>query len=115
MVVCDYLGNIHLCTVTTMDNTETPLHTEINAILFGFETAHNFSYMDLMVESDSLMAIQKILKRQGPFCEWESIILDIVDLSLECRFCSFCHIRIFANVIAHNLAKLQCALGDYKV
>ena len=67
-----------------------------------------------MVESDSLMAIQEISKKQGSFCEWESIILDIVDLSLECHFCSFSHVRS-ANVVALNLAKLPCDLSDYKV
>ena len=63
MVVRDYLGNIHLCAMTAMDDIEMPLHAEIKAILFGLEKAYNFSCMNLMVESDSLVALQEISKR----------------------------------------------------
>ena len=71
--------------------------------------------MDLLVESASLVAIQEVTKGQGSFCEWENIILDIVNISLECRSCSFSHVKRSANAFADNLAKLPCDVGVFKV
>ena len=114
MVVCDYLGNIYLCAVITLDNIKTFLQAKIKAILFDLETAHDFYYRDLLVESDSLIAIQEVSKGQGSFCEWESIIVDIVNLALECRSCSFSHVKRAANAFADSLAKLPCDVGVIK-
>ena len=98
-----------------MDNIETPLQVEIKAILFGLETAHNLPCMDFLVESDSLVAMHEVSKGQNSFCEWESIIVDIVNLSLECQSCSFKHVRRFANAFVDNLAQMPCNVGDLKV
>ena len=53
------------------------------------------------------------MKHQDSFCQWESIISDITDMSLEFGHCNFTHIRRSANQCAHNVAKLPCELGNY--
>ncbi|XWS44556.1 hypothetical protein CRYUN_Cryun15aG0056500 [Craigia yunnanensis] len=115
MVVRDHSGSIFLCVLTRVVNVESPLHAEIKAILFSLEEALNNSFLSLMIESDSLLAIQEIMKQHGSFYVWEGIISDIINLSLECSFCSFTHIRRSVNGFAHNLAKLCTELGAYKV
>ena len=115
MVVRDYLGSVLLCVVTRVDSIKSPLHAEIKVILFGLKVALENSFLSLMVENDSLLAIQEILKQPGSFCVWEGIISDIIDHSLDCNLCKFHHIRRTANGFARNLAKLCTELGDYKV
>ena len=39
MEVCDYLGAVHLCVVTRVEEIESSLHAEIKTILFGLELA----------------------------------------------------------------------------
>ena len=115
MVVRDHLGSVLLCAVTKVDSIVFPLHAEIKALLFGLEITLNNSFLSLVVESDSLLAIQEILKQPVSFCVWEGIISDTIDLSLDCNLCNFHHIRRYANGFAHNLTKLCTELGDYKV
>ena len=62
----------------------------------------------IIVESDSLLAINEILKQQDILCELGSLISDIIDLSMNYGTCIFTHIRRSANVLAHNIAKLPC-------
>ena len=37
MVVRDHLGVVHICAATKVDNTKSPLHTELKAILFNLK------------------------------------------------------------------------------
>ena len=69
MVVRDSIGTITLRAMTKIDNVESPLHAEFQAILFGLEVARSNSFLSIMVESDFLLAIQEILKQEGSFCE----------------------------------------------
>ncbi|XWS63816.1 hypothetical protein CRYUN_Cryun06bG0134500 [Craigia yunnanensis] len=68
MVVRDHLGSVLLCAVTRVERIMSPLHAEIKAILFGLEVALDNSFLSLKVESDSLLAIQDILKQAESFC-----------------------------------------------
>lgn len=100
MVIRDSSGIVQLCAVTKVD---LPLHSEIKTILFGLEIARNNSFLSLIVESDSLIAVQEISKKQVSYCERESLILDIMDLSLEFQSCNFIYIRRSTNACAHNI------------
>ena len=115
MVVRNDTGTICLWAIMKICNVESPLHAELKAITFGLEVTRDNSFLSILVESDSLLAIQEILKHQRSFCQWESIISDITDMSLEYGHCRFNHIRRYANEYAHNVAKLPCELGNYIV
>ena len=115
MVVRDHMGEVHLCAVTRVENIESPLHAELTAILFGIKEAVSIKHPYLIVESDSLMAVREIEKQRESFCEWESIILDILEISREFWSCKFSHTRRSANSFAHNMARLGTVLGDFYV
>ena len=104
MVVCDSIGTISLATVTKTDNIVSALHAEFLAILFGLEVIQSSSFIDILVESDSFLAIQEILKQKSSFCEWECLISNIIDLSMEFISCKFSHVKRLANKCAHNIA-----------
>ena len=112
MVVCDSIGTISLATVTKTDNIVSALHAEFLAILFSLEAIQSSSFTDILVESDSLLTIQEILKQKSSFCEWKSLISDIIDLSMEFISCKFSHVKRLANMCAHNIAQSSCELGD---
>ena len=105
------IGTICLGAVTKIDNVELPLHAEFLTILFGLEVARRNSFLSMIVESDSLLAIQEILKHKGFFCEWQCLISDIISLSLEYNYYKFSHIRRSTNGCAHNIVHLSCELG----
>ena len=115
MVVRNDLGVICLCAVKRIDKVESPLQAELMAVAFGLEIAKEISFPSISVESDSLLAIQEILKQNDTFCRWECTISDILDLSLAFDSCNFTHVRRTANRCAHNVANLPCVLGNFMV
>ncbi|XWS69079.1 hypothetical protein CRYUN_Cryun04dG0148800 [Craigia yunnanensis] len=115
MVVRDSTGKICLCAVSKEEDANTVLHAELKAILFGLKIACNNFTETLIVESDSLLAINKIRKQHDTLCEWGSLITDIVDKSLDYGTCYFHHICRSANVLAHNIAKLSCETEDFMI
>ena len=74
------MNAICLSTVTKLEGICSPLQAELNAILFSLQVVWDLHIKDLLVESDSLLAVNEILKKENSFCEWESIITDIWDL-----------------------------------
>ena len=114
MVLRDSSDSVSLSAMTKNNGVDSPLHTKIKAILFDMEVAWANSFSSLIMESDSLIVIQEISKNQESFCEWESIIFDIIDLSLLCSNCNFHSIKRSINMCAHNIAKVCCELGSYK-
>ena len=103
---------IFVCAIMKTNKVDTSLQAELMAIAFGLQIAKEFSFPSVRVESDSLMAIQEISKHHVSSYLWESITSDISDLSLYFSFCQFTHIRRSANICAHFIAKLSCALGN---
>ncbi|XWS63566.1 hypothetical protein CRYUN_Cryun06bG0111000 [Craigia yunnanensis] len=69
--------------VTKSAKTDTPLLAKIKAILFGVQLAKEMNIQKIQLESDCLMAIKEITKKQQSFCEWSSLLFDILDLSTE--------------------------------
>ena len=55
---------------------------------------------------------RKFKNKKFPFCEWESLIMDIIGLSLKYNSCNFSQVRRLANGCAHNIAKISCELWD---
>ena len=53
-----------------------------------------------------MIAVQKIAKKQDSLYEWNSIILDIVKLSVDFDFYFITHVNRLANTLAHNLLSL---------
>ena len=70
---------------------------------------------NIQLESDCLVAVKEVLKKDESFCEWGSVIVDIQDISLEFESCMFYHVNRKANAVAHNLAKYQCQFGEHKL
>ena len=62
-----------------------------------------------------MIAVQEIAKKQDSLCEWNSIILDIVELSADFDFYFITHVNRLANTLTHNLAKSNCGVGDYRL
>ncbi|XWS11866.1 hypothetical protein CRYUN_Cryun37aG0037900 [Craigia yunnanensis] len=115
MVVRNDTGTICLCAVSRIDNVASLLHAKLKAIAFGMEITKENSFSSILIESDSLLVIKEIMKNKESFYQWECIISDIHEMSLEFRHYSFSHIRRTGNVCAHNVAKLPCVLGNHIV
>ena len=64
MVVRNDIGAIRLCAVMKTCNVESPLQADAKAVAFGLEIAKGNSFPFILVESDSLLVIQEILKYQ---------------------------------------------------
>ena len=61
----------------------------------------------IQLESDCLVAVREILKKKDSLSEWNSILMDILDLSLEYEQCVFNQFRR-VNGLAHSLARIPC-------
>ena len=109
------LIRICLSAVAKTENIGSPLQAEINAILFGLQLVKEMNVPNVHVESDSLIAIIEITKKNDSFCQWDCLLSDILELSLEFNSCFFSHVSRYANTFAHNIAKVQCQLGEHKI
>ena len=101
--------------VSAIEDVEVPLQAEIYAILQGLQVARELNYTDIQIESDCLVAVKEINKKESSSSEWGSIIMDIVDYFSEFDYCGICHVTRKANILAHNLAKYHCDLGDHRL
>ena len=66
-----------------------PLQAELKAILFDLEEIVGFSFQDMEVENDSLLAIREVENTNNSLCEWEGIsvyIRNCVQAYHTCRF-----------------------------
>ena len=61
------------------------------------------------------MVVREISKKEDFLFEWNSILMDILDLSLDYEHGVITHVSRRVNGLAHNLAKVQCELGEYKI
>ena len=50
-----------------------------------------------------------------PFCECDCLLFDILELSLEFDLCLFSHISRMTNVLAHNIVKVHCEVGEHRI
>ena len=85
------------------------------AILFGLQLINEQNVKDLLVENDCLSAVKEIESKKDSMSEWGCFIKDIQERSLDFHLCSFKHINRCANVLAHNLAKVDCDVREQKI
>lgn len=90
------------------------LHAELLAVKFGLELALNRRFMNILLESDSLMAIKELEKGLGSSCEWGVLVNDIVGLKELFHSCTMSHIGRLVNNFAHILAKFFKESEDYR-
>ena len=104
-----------VCTITTkVEEVVSPLQSELKAILFGLQATKAMNLRKVQLESDCLLAVREILKKQDSLSEWHSILMDIIKLSLEFEQCEFNHISRRINGLAHSIARVPCELGEFK-
>ena len=102
-------------TMTKEGNIKSPLQAERKAILFGLQVAREMDYKSIIVETDCLIAVQEISKKQHSLCEWNSIIVDIVELFVDYESCFITHVSRLANALAHNIAKTDRGARDFRL
>lgn len=81
------------------------LHAKLLAIWVSVELAVFQGSLDILLESDSLMAIDEVKKRLQFFLSLGGIVFDIVSLSLVFSSCNFLYTSREANSLVHNLVK----------
>ena len=72
------------------------------------------NYKEIQLESDHWIVVSEISKGEESFCIWDSIFAYILDLFHCFESCSVSYINRTTNELAHNLAKLQCDLGEHR-
>ena len=72
-------------------------------------------FQNVILKTDYLIAVNEMIKKQDSFYECASIFQDIQYLSLEFVSYSVRHVDRGVNVLAHNIAKVQCEIGDRKI
>ena len=112
-VVCrDSTGVVHFNAHGSRKEIQTPLQAELLALLFGLEIAIDKGYKNILLETDSLIAVTEIEKGFLSLCEWGNIIFDICYFIEKCDRCRVGHVKREANSLAHNLAKIS-GFADY--
>ena len=107
-VVCrDSAGVVHFNAHGTRKEVQTPLQAELLAILFGLEIALDKGYKNILLETNSLIAVNEIEKGFLSLCERGNIVFDICFYIAQCDRCKVGHVKREANRLAHNLAKCQ--------
>ena len=76
-------SEIRFSAVTKERGIESPLQAERKAILFGLQVTREMDYRNIILESDCKIAVQEIAKNHKSFCEWTSLVLDIIELSVD--------------------------------
>ena len=89
MVVRDMRAEVCLSIVTRLEDIVSPLKSEIKAILFGLQLVKKMNMQNIQVKSDSLIKVKKISKRDESYCEWDGLLSDNLELSLDFNSCFF--------------------------
>lgn len=76
------------------------------AILLDLKLAAERSLKVEEVESDALLVVHEINKKEASLSEWFGILNDIHYYANKCEMVSFHHINSEANSFAHGVAKL---------
>ncbi|XWS59017.1 hypothetical protein CRYUN_Cryun08bG0084800 [Craigia yunnanensis] len=68
VVARDSSGYVWFCAATKRRGIQSPLQTELLAILYGLELALEKDFLTIQIESDSSLAISEISKNNFSFC-----------------------------------------------
>ncbi|OMO57964.1 reverse transcriptase [Corchorus capsularis] len=112
VVIRDSTGQVLYTAVTRVAWVLDSLFAEVYAILFGLLVAKTFGLGHVDAESDSLQAILELNRLTPSLWEGGSLIQQIKDLGSCFDSCSFRHVKRSANKFAHNLAHLECDVGE---
>ncbi|XVF56157.1 hypothetical protein PTKIN_Ptkin06aG0094700 [Pterospermum kingtungense] len=112
-ILRDSEGVILFSAVANFFGVTSPLLVELMAIQFRLQMVVELQFSSIWVEFDSLVAIQEIHKGHSSLCEWFVVISNILDLALLCSVSSFLFVRRSFNNLAHQLARVPCALGEH--
>ena len=115
VVVRDMKAELCLSAVARLEDIVSPLQAEIKAILFGLQLVKEMNLQNIQMESDLLIAVKQISKRDEFYCEWDGLLSDILELSLDFNSCFFRHISRTSNTLAHNISKVQSDVGEHKI
>ncbi|XWS16948.1 hypothetical protein CRYUN_Cryun33cG0025600 [Craigia yunnanensis] len=80
MVIRNADAEVCLSAVTKVEGIMSSFQAEILAILFGLQVANEKDFMDIQVESDCLVAINEISRKQESLSEWGSYWILWIDL-----------------------------------
>ena len=108
-------AEVCLSTIAKTKNIGSPQQAEIKAILVGLQLVKEMNFSNVHVESDSLIAITEISKKNNSFCQWDCLLSNILELSLNFNSCYFSHVSRSSITLAHNIAKVQCQLGEHRI
>ena len=75
-VVCKDSVGVHFSAHGTRKGVQMPLQAELLAMLFGWEIALDKGYKNILLETDSLIAVNEIEKGFLSLCERGNIVFD---------------------------------------
>ncbi|XWS10214.1 hypothetical protein CRYUN_Cryun39dG0056000 [Craigia yunnanensis] len=111
----DSRGAVCFCAISKMKDIHSPLLVELMVIFYALQLAKVYTFKEVEVETDSMIAVKKISKKSSSFYTWGSIISDICNLFEEFESVSIIHVRRRCNCFAHKLTKLEVVVGDSKL
>ena len=79
---------------------------ECKAILFAVHLARSHGVLDVIIESDAKVVIFRLSKAALFFFDLDSILGDVISLSMCFNSISFSHVKRDGNAVAHNLARV---------
>lgn len=113
VVARDNTGKALLSSCHVMHGVDNALQAEFMAILFGVQTAKDFHFNSIMVESDCQNAISEILKGKDSFSEWFPLIQDIIYLQADFLVCDIAYASKHCNRLADSICR--CDYNDYAI
>ncbi|OMO83944.1 hypothetical protein COLO4_22308 [Corchorus olitorius] len=108
-------GEIMMCATLKMDNVPSALHVELMAIHLGLGEAREAGYGRIVLESDSSLAVNEVNKPSDSLHEWRVVVVDIQFIISEFMSSYVVPIRRMPNFFSHELAKIDCIVGEKKV
>ncbi|XVF50957.1 hypothetical protein PTKIN_Ptkin04bG0145400 [Pterospermum kingtungense] len=98
LVVRDHASSVILSATKKFTNVQDVLLAEIMAIHFGLSRIRLRKLSVQFVESDSLLAIRELKKKEASLSEWFGLFNDIAMLVDQCHASDFQHVCRGANI-----------------
>ncbi|XVF56357.1 hypothetical protein PTKIN_Ptkin06aG0113700 [Pterospermum kingtungense] len=115
IVMRDHDGSVFLSAALTVRGAESILHAELLAILHGLKVARDVSLTHNTVESDCLLAVNKVLKGVNSFSKWSYVTRDIFFTMKLFENCILIHTKCGSNRLADVVYKTRCLSDDHTV
>ncbi|KAK3189239.1 hypothetical protein Dsin_028800 [Dipteronia sinensis] len=105
VVILDCCGRVLISSCRNIGSCYQPQIAEALAILEGLQLAISLGFLPAILESDALVGVQAICKKEAPCSEVGIVVNDIL-LFLSQVFISVNFVPRLANKVSHGLAKL---------